>query len=220
MSISASVATISVRRGSPYLLLISSSSFDDDVHQELHVAEDGAEARDLVAELAVLLGELLALEPGEPREAHLEDGLGLPLGEEIVACAWRPRRSRPRAGPRGARTPRGPCSGSFISSPRASSGSAAARMVLITRSTSVMAMPEAFDDLALGLGLGELVARCGVTTSRRCSMKTLSVSLRSRTAGRPFDDGQVDDAERRLQVRQPVELVQDHLREDVLLAAR
>ena len=74
-----------MRRLSPYFALISSSSLDDDVHQELSVGEDVPEARDLVAELAVLRGELLLLEAGEAREAHLEDGLGLPLGEEVVA---------------------------------------------------------------------------------------------------------------------------------------
>ena len=56
-----------------------------------------------------------------------------------------------------------------------------------------------------------------MTTSRRCSTKCASVSLRSSTAGRPLTIDEVDDAERRLQIGQPIELVEDDLREDVLL---
>ena len=91
-------------------------------------------------ELAVLLGELLLLEAREAREAHLEDGLGLALGEEIVAAladsaisaSGRPARRTNASSPE---------SGSFISAILASSGSAAARMVRTTRSTSVTATP-------------------------------------------------------------------------------
>src|SRR6185295_9175349 len=46
--------------------------------------EDGAQPLDLDRELGVLARQLLALEAGEAGEAHLEDRLGLPLGEEIV----------------------------------------------------------------------------------------------------------------------------------------
>ena len=91
-------------------------------------------------------------------------------------------------------------------------------MVAITRSTSVDGHAEAFDDLALAFGLGRARSACGgVTTSRRCSMKCPSVSLRFEHRGPTVDDREVDDAERRLQVGQAVKLVQDDLREDVLL---
>ena len=42
-----------------------------------------------VADLAVLVGELLALEAGQAGEAHVEDGLGLALAQEVVAALLR-----------------------------------------------------------------------------------------------------------------------------------
>ena len=173
-----------------------------------------AQARDLVAELAVLRGELLALEAGELGEAHLEDGLGLTLGEEVVALRLRPRRS-PLSGRPARRTNASrPLSGSAMSAiARASSVSRDARIVLMTRSTSVIAMPRpsTISRWASAWRSSKRVRR--VTTSRRCSTKTASVCLRSSTCGRPRDDREVDDAERRLQIRQPIELVDDDLRE-------
>ena len=56
----------------------------DHAHEQLGRGEDGAEALDLGGEGAVLAGELLAFEAGEAGEAHLEDGLGLALGEVVV----------------------------------------------------------------------------------------------------------------------------------------
>ncbi len=56
----------------------------DHVEEELLVGEDGPQAGDGLAQLAVLGGQLLGLQPGEAGEAHLQDRLGLSLGEEVI----------------------------------------------------------------------------------------------------------------------------------------
>src|SRR5690606_20217751 len=53
----------------------------DDLEADLLALEDLLELGDEAADLGELLLELLDLEPGQPGEAHLEDRLGLPLGE-------------------------------------------------------------------------------------------------------------------------------------------
>ena len=45
------------------------------------VAEDRPELGDALLQVGVLVLDLLALEPGEAREAQVEDRLGLDLGE-------------------------------------------------------------------------------------------------------------------------------------------
>ena len=101
---------------------------DDHVVEELRAGEDGAVARDLVAQLAVLLGELLLLEPREAREAHLEDGFRLALGEKVLRALLRifdlalgPPRARTNVS--------SPFSGSAMSARFAASGSALSRIV-------------------------------------------------------------------------------------------
>lgn len=59
---------------------------DDDIEQQLLAGEDGLQAPDLVAQLAVLDGQLLALEPGESGQAHLEDGARLPLRQVVLGA--------------------------------------------------------------------------------------------------------------------------------------
>ena len=61
----------------------------DDVHQQVLAGQDGSEPEDLVAELAVLFGQLLLLEPGEATQSHLQDGFCLSLAELIRLPAGR-----------------------------------------------------------------------------------------------------------------------------------
>jgi len=81
--------------------------------------EDGAEPGDLVRELAVFGRELVLLEAGQAREAHVEDGFGLTLAEAVILDLrgglelrfWRPRAARrllapPKAAPSSGFAPR------------------------------------------------------------------------------------------------------------------
>ena len=86
----------------------------------------------------------------------------------------------------------------------------------MTRSTSVTAIAEAFDDLALLLGLAELVARAPRDDVAPVLDERLEHLLDVRGPQGAPRDGEVDDAERRLEVGLPVEVVDDHLRDDVL----
>jgi hypothetical protein len=73
--------------GTPRVLVFRPDLFelaDDDVHQDLDVGQDPRKPGNVVAELAVILCELLALEPRETRKPHLENGLRLPLRQEIL----------------------------------------------------------------------------------------------------------------------------------------
>ncbi len=172
----------------------------------------------VVAELAVLLGELLALEAGQSRQAHLEDGLGLPLGEEVRRRSAGRARSRPPGGPARRTNSSRPRSGSFISVDlRDRRGRATARMVWMTRSTSVIAMPSPSTISRCASACRSSKRQRRVTTSRAVLDEDASVSLRSSTSGRPLTIDEVDDAEGRLHVGQPIELVEDDLREHVLL---
>jgi hypothetical protein len=71
MEISRASSTISVRRGSPNWALISASSDLDDVEHQPLAGQDLLEARDVQQDVAVLLHDLLALEAGQPLQAHV-----------------------------------------------------------------------------------------------------------------------------------------------------
>ena len=57
----------------------------DHLHQPRLRRQDRFQAIDGLAQRAELLVELLALEAGQALQAHVEDGLRLPLGERVVA---------------------------------------------------------------------------------------------------------------------------------------
>ena len=72
---------ISVRRSSAKSCRTSWSSCDDHLEEDLLRGEDLLEARDELLHLGELVQDLLALEPGEALQLHLEDRLRLHLGE-------------------------------------------------------------------------------------------------------------------------------------------
>ena len=59
------------------------------LRQPLRPREDVGEVDDQRQQLLVLGDDLVLLEPGEPVQAHVEDGLGLDLGKAVT------RRPRP-----------------------------------------------------------------------------------------------------------------------------
>ncbi len=59
----------------------------DDLHEQGVVGEDGFEPGDLRGQLAVLALDLLALESGQPLQAHVEDRAGLPFAEVVWPAA-------------------------------------------------------------------------------------------------------------------------------------
>ena len=92
---SPSSLVISVRRSSPYFLAIVGEL----VLEHLHAAcpsTRGARCSSLIerADFLQLLLQLLDLEAGELGEAHVEDRLGLPLGELEPLLQLRARRRR------------------------------------------------------------------------------------------------------------------------------
>ncbi len=90
-------------------------------------------------------------------------------------------------------------------------------MVLTTQVDVRHGDAEALDDLALGLGLAQLVARPARDDVAPVGDEGLERLLEVEDRGPPLRDGEVDDAERRLQIGLPVELVDDDLGDDVLL---
>ena len=78
--------------------------------QLVAVAQQLEIALDQLGDLAQLLGDLVALQPGQALQAQLEDGAGLRLGQPVGAVGRRPRgparRSARSAAPR--RTPASP----------------------------------------------------------------------------------------------------------------
>ena len=79
--------------------------------------------------------------------------------------------------------------------------------------------PEAFDDLALRLGLAELEARPPRDDLAAVLDEDHQRLLEVEHLGPAVDDREVDDAERRLHVGEAVELVQHDLREDVFFSS-
>ena len=146
------------------------------------------------------LASFSVLEAREAREAHLEDGLGLPLGERVRVLLLRlvdlglrpPRAGDERLEPRERQRHEGDA--------RLVAGRRDSRMVLIDEVDvgDATPRPSMISRCASACRSSKRVRR--VTTSRRCAMKASSVSFRLRTAGRPLRDGEVDDAERRLQI--------------------
>jgi hypothetical protein len=91
---SPSSLVISVRRSSPYLFDERHELVLHDLHPALARAQDRAQLLDLGAYFRELRLELLDLEAGELREAHVEDRFGLPLGELEARLQLRARHRR------------------------------------------------------------------------------------------------------------------------------
>src|SRR5690606_27042009 len=62
---------------------------NDDLHQQLFFGQDGAEARDQIAQLAVFFGEPLLLEARQLAQTHFQDGFDLSLAQAIIAAGAR-----------------------------------------------------------------------------------------------------------------------------------
>ena len=70
-----------VLRSSPYLRLELGQLVRDDGQHLARVGEQVLELGDEPDDARVLVLDLLALERGQPSQLHLEDGVGLGLGE-------------------------------------------------------------------------------------------------------------------------------------------
>ena len=70
---------ISVRRSSPNFSRTAFSSLIDELDQQLLARQDRAQPLDRLHQLEQLVEDLLALEPGEALELHVEDRLRLEL---------------------------------------------------------------------------------------------------------------------------------------------
>ena len=156
------------------------------------------------------------LQTGQTREAHLEDGLGLALGEKILAAflrlvdfTLRSARSTHEGFEAGERQRQeGAARGIGV-------GALADR--LHDQVDFGDRDPQSFHDLALDLGLPQFVARAPGHHVAPVGNEGLQRLLDVQDLGATLHDGEVDDAERRLQIGLPVQMVDDHLRDDVLL---
>ena len=91
---SPSSLVISVRRSSPNFLAIVAELVLEDLHALVLRLEERAQVLDHRADFLQLLLELLDLEAGELGEAHVEDRLGLALGELEALLELRAGRRR------------------------------------------------------------------------------------------------------------------------------
>ena len=147
-------------------------------------AEDGAQAIDHLEQLAVLVDQLLPLEAGEALEAHVEDRLGLHLREAEDAHQPLARHRRGLAG-------------------------ADRRDHLVE---DVERLEQALDDVGPLLGLAQVVAGAA-DHHRPAVVEEVGEQLAQGEHPRlVVDDREQDDPERRLHLRELVELVEDDLR--------
>ncbi len=162
---------------------------DDPVDQAL-VAEDLAQRLDLRHQLGVLLADLVRLEAGEALQAHVEDRLGLDLGQpELID----------EAGAGDVRIGRG--------ADQRDHG-----VEVVERDE------DALEHVGAGLGLAQLVLRAaGDDLALVADVVADQVAQRQRLRD-VVDEGDGVDAERRLHRRVLVELVERDLRHRVALA--
>ena len=188
----------------------------DDVQEQPLVAQDGLVALDLLDEVRVVVGELLDLQAGEPLELHGQDGVGLHAGEVLVgsllACLTNASGSSLRTVAVSVR--RRACA---ISRSRAVGTSGYFLMISMISSMSATAQDQAFQDVRRWRARRSRNIVRRRMTSLRCSMKPTSISLQAQRPRRAVDQGDVDDAEGRLQRRVLVELVDDDFRLGALL---
>ena len=82
---------ISVRRSSPYVDLTDFTLVDDDLHEETLAVQNRPQPLDGLQQLRELVENLLALEPGETLQLHVENRLRLHLRQ--AKAAIRPSRA-------------------------------------------------------------------------------------------------------------------------------
>ncbi len=164
----------------------------DLLQHELIRAEDGTQPLDQEHQLLVLLDHFLALEPGQALQAHVEDGLGLGLGEFEATDQVFTGLGRRLAGADG---------GDHL-------------VQMIER------LEDAFQDVSPLFGLAQVVA--GAPDDHRLPMvEEVAEQLLERHHLRlVVHDGQQDDAEGGLHRRQLVQRVEDDLRDVVLASLR
>jgi hypothetical protein len=142
--------------------------------------EDVVQVLDLGHEGVELLLQLLALEPGQAREAHVHDRLRLRRRE---------REARDQLA-------------------LASSGSEAARMMRMTSSIASMAMRRPLDDVLALLGLLQQEARAPADDVLAVLDVVVDEPAQRERLRPAVGDRQVDDRERRLERRELEQLVQ------------
>src|SRR2546422_318473 len=161
----------------------------DDLRDLALVGEDGAVAHDRLLGLGVLRDDLVALETGQALEAHVEDGLRLELRE---------REGRHQALARGGGVDGG--------------ADDADRLVQVLDRDL-----EASQDVEPLLGLAQIVDRAADDDLAAVLQEHLQRVLQAEQLRPPLDDRQHVHAERFLQRRVLVELVQQHLGDRVAL---
>ena len=154
---------------------------DHDVHQQRLAAEDLAQAPDDLQQLGQLVEHLLPLEPGQALELHVEDGLGLD------AAQLEPL-DEPLAGLGGAAG--APDEGDH-------------------RVEVVEGDLQPLEDVGAGLRLAQLVLGAPADDVVPERDEPLDEIEQAEDAGASVDDGQHDHAERGLQRRVLVQVVQD-----------
>ena len=165
------------------LLLDGQQLVPDEPHQLGLGGQDALQLLDELQDLLVLLDDLLALEGGQPSELHVEDGLGLDLGEV-------------EPGHQGV----------------------AGRVGVLGLADDADHEVELLDGLAQAgqdvgalLGAGQVVARAAGDDLAPELDEGLEHLLEVHHLRPAVDEGQHDDAERRLHLGVLVELVQDDL---------
>ncbi len=180
---SLSSSMISVRRVVAELRLHGAQLVDDDLQQQRLAPEDGAQALDQLDQLGQLVEDLLPLEAGKALELHVENRLRLDL---------RQPEGRDEAGLRLGRGLRGADQRDH-------------RVELIERDL------EAFEDVRAGLGLAQLELDPAPDDLAAELDEVLDHFEQRQHAWPAGHDGQHDDAERLLQLRVLVEVVEDDL---------
>ena len=188
----------------------------DDLLHHGGAREDRLEVRDAIRELAVLRRELLALEPGEARQAHVEDRLRLPLAEPVVDALPRERDLALRAAG---------TAHELLEPAQRQLHQALARDLRIGRLADRAdhevdlgrGHAEAFDDLARSERRAKLEARAARDDLAAMLDEVLERLLEVQHLRLTRDDGERVDAERRLQRGQLIQLVEHDLPRRVAL---
>ena len=185
---------------------------DDDVEDELLGAQDLAQLRDQGQDFLELGHDLVALEPGQPLQAHVEDRLGLDVVEAQDLGPLASSSRRPTSGmPMNFSSPARVIETSAIRRSLASLGSLEPRMILMTRSRFASASARPAQQVRPLLGL--LQVELGAPDDDRLAVvdEVAQQVVQRQDARLVLDDREEDDPEGRLHRGQRVELVQDDL---------
>ena len=209
---------ISVRRSSPYLSRSSARSLADDGEDVPLAAQQFLVAEDLLAQVVVLLEDLVALQGGELAELQADHGLGLGLGHAVAVVhadlALQGGEVLGAQGPLAARRRRRPGSAAV---PWPRPGSATAGRSAITSSSDEMAI-----SWPSRMCVRRLASRSRYSVRRRMTCtrwrrNSSSICLRVSVRGRPSTRASRMMLDRLLQRRELVELVEHQLRVGVAL---